>query len=86
MPQARNCSHRLPIVAYGSSAIPETLAGAGVCLASKEPTLVAAAVHRVLEDEGLQGALARAGEARLRDFDLEDGKRRLAEVVGAALS
>jgi glycosyltransferase involved in cell wall biosynthesis len=78
--------HRVPIVAYGSSAIPETLAGAGVCLPSKEPTRVAAAVHRVLSDEALQGSLARAGEARLRDFDLDANKRRMAEVVGAALS
>jgi glycosyltransferase involved in cell wall biosynthesis len=78
--------HRLPIVAYGSSAIPETLGGAGLCLPSKEPTRVAAAVHRVLDDPALQGALARAGEARLADFDLAANKRRLAEVIGGAIS
>jgi hypothetical protein len=46
---------------------------------------VAAAVHRVLGDPALQGALARAGEARLAAFDLAANKRRLAEVIGGAI-
>jgi glycosyltransferase involved in cell wall biosynthesis len=86
IPLLESMHHRLPIVAYGSSAIPETLGDAGLCLPSKEPTRVAAAVHRVLEDPALQGSLTRAGEARLADFDLDRNRRRMAEVVGEALS
>lgn len=78
--------HRLPIVAYGSSAVPETLAGAGVCLPSKEPTRVAAAVDRVLSDPALQGALTRAGTARLADFDLARNRQRLADVLTPVLA
>ncbi|MCU1378911.1 MAG: hypothetical protein JWN29_1894 [Acidimicrobiales bacterium] len=62
--------HRLPIVAYGSTAVPETLGAGGLCLPGKSPTTVAAAVDRVLRDPALQRALADAGERRLADFDL----------------
>jgi L-malate glycosyltransferase len=78
--------HRLPIVAYGSSAIPETLAGAGVCLPSKEPTRVAAAVHRVLDDSALRERLADAGTARLADFDLATNRRKLADLLAPLVS
>jgi glycosyltransferase involved in cell wall biosynthesis len=77
--------HRLPIVAYGSSAIPETLGGAGLCLASKEPTVLAAAIHRVAHDRVLREALVAAGLRRLADFDLATDKRRMAEAVAGAL-
>lgn len=78
--------HRLPIVAYGSSAIPETLAGAGLCLPSKEPTRVAAAVQRVLTDTAVRDALVAAGERRLADFDLAANKRLLADVLTPVLA
>ena len=38
--------HRLPVIAYGAAAVPETLADAGIVLPSKSPVLVAAAVQR----------------------------------------
>ena len=77
--------HRLPIVAYGSSAIPETLGGAGVCLPSKGASTVAAAVHRVVSDELLRSALVDAGERRLADFDLGANRARMAAVIGEVL-
>jgi glycosyltransferase involved in cell wall biosynthesis len=77
--------HRLPIVAYGSSAIPETLGGAGVCLASKEPTVFATAVHHVLVDPVLRAELVEAGTRRLADFDLATNRRRMAEAIAGAL-
>jgi glycosyltransferase involved in cell wall biosynthesis len=61
---------RLPIVAYASTAVPETLADGGLCLPGKSPATVAAAVDRVLGDDGLQSALVAAGERRLAGFDL----------------
>ena len=62
--------HRLPIVAFASSAVPETLGDAGLCLPDKAPAAVAHAVSLVLGDSHLRAQLARAAEARLRDFDL----------------
>jgi len=77
--------HRVPVVAYGSSAVPETLGSGGLCLPSKEPTRVAAAVHRIVTDAALRAALVEQGSARLRDFDLEENKRRFGEAVRAVV-
>jgi glycosyltransferase involved in cell wall biosynthesis len=77
--------HHLPIVAYGSSAVPETLGGAGLCLRTKESTRVAAAVHRVVTDPTLRAALVAAGTDRLADFDLGTNRRRMAEVLTGAV-
>lgn len=73
--------HRLPIVAYAAAAVPETVADAGVVLPSKRPSLVAAAVARVLEDAGLRGRLAAAAARRVRDFDLARARAAFAAAV-----
>lgn len=73
--------HALPIVAYGSSAVPETLGAGGLCLPSKAPTLMAAAVHRVLSDRALAAALAEAGRRRLADFELAKTRARFTAAL-----
>jgi glycosyltransferase involved in cell wall biosynthesis len=62
--------HRVPIVAFASTAVPETLGDAGLCLPDKQPAAVAHAVSRVLTDGGLRAQLVNAGTRRLGDFDL----------------
>jgi glycosyltransferase involved in cell wall biosynthesis len=62
--------NRLPVLAYGSSAIPETVDGAGLVLADKSPATVAAAVHRVLTDDVVRTSLVDAGHRRLTEFAL----------------
>jgi len=64
--------HQLPIVAYRSSAIPETLSEAGLLLSSKTPVLVAATLDRVQKDPSLRDAMDTAGLQRLRNFHLPD--------------
>ncbi|HUF32051.1 MAG TPA: glycosyltransferase family 4 protein [Acidimicrobiales bacterium] len=79
--------HGLPIVAYASTAVPETLGGAGLCLEAKGAELVAAAVDRVVRDGELRCGLVAAGRARLADFDLRVTRARmtaaLESLVGA---
>jgi glycosyltransferase involved in cell wall biosynthesis len=58
-------AHELPIVAYASSAVPETVGDAGVLLADKPAGTVAAAVDRVVRDAALRGALVGRGARRL---------------------
>jgi glycosyltransferase involved in cell wall biosynthesis len=77
--------HGLPIVAYGSTAIPETLGRAGLCLPHKKPTTVAAAVHRVLTDDGLRAALVGAGHERLQTFSLTKTRARMADALAPVL-
>lgn len=73
--------HELPIVAYGAAAVPETVSNAGIVLPSKEPSLVAAAVNRVLTDPPLKRRLVEAGKARAADFSIEAARERFASLV-----
>jgi glycosyltransferase involved in cell wall biosynthesis len=58
----------LPIVAYASSAIPETLGGAGLLLPEKPPSLVAEAIVEALDNPALGPGLADARRERLERF------------------
>jgi glycosyltransferase involved in cell wall biosynthesis len=73
--------NRLPVVAYGVTAVPETLGDGGICLRDKAASTVAAAVHRVLTDDGLRAALATAGEHQLGTFSLERTRARMTEAL-----
>ena len=64
-------SHRVPVVAYAAAAVPETVADGGVLLERKDPSVVAAAAHRVMADRSLRDGLVEAGSARLTEFSLD---------------
>ena len=70
VPVLEAMQHEVPIVAYGAAAVPETLDRAGLLLDVKDPCTVAAAVARVVHDDGLRRQLVAAGTRRRRDFDL----------------
>ncbi|HEX4979257.1 MAG TPA: glycosyltransferase [Acidimicrobiales bacterium] len=76
----------VPVVAYASSAIPETVADAGVLLETKDPVVVATAVHRVLSDDSLRNELIAAGHARRSQYDLDVVAARMLETVEAGMS
>jgi glycosyltransferase involved in cell wall biosynthesis len=78
--------HRVPVVALGSTAVPETVGGAGVVLPFRAgrqpaPAVVAAAVHRVVGEGALRDALVACGERRVAQFSLEHTRRRFAECL-----
>ena len=73
--------HRLPVVAYGSSAVPETLGGAGLCLRDKDPITVAHAVRRVVSDDELRATMVERGTQRLGDLDLPVTSKLFAAAV-----
>lgn len=60
----------VPVVAYACGAVAETVGDGGVLLPTKEPEVVAAAVHRVLSDDGLRSELRAAGRRRADDLDV----------------
>ncbi len=76
--------HRLPIVAYTNTAVPETVRGAGLVLPNKEPLRVAAAVDRVVRDEGLRATLAQAASERVAAFSLPRVQEGFASALDAA--
>ena len=71
----------IPVVAYASSAVPETVADAGVLLDDKDPFVVATAVDRVLGDAALRTELVEAGRRRADDFSLERTSAQLLELL-----
>ncbi len=85
VPLAEAMGHGLPIVAYGVTAVPETVAGAGLILPDKSAVPFAAAVARVIGDAALRGALSDAGRARAAQFDLGASQRRFVSLVHTAI-
>jgi glycosyltransferase involved in cell wall biosynthesis len=73
--------HRVPIVAYAATAVPETLGDAGLLLDAKDAYTIATAVHRVVTDTALRTQLIDAGIARLREFDLAKSRRKLLDAI-----
>ncbi len=76
--------HRVPIVASSTTAVPETLAGAGLVLPNKEPLRVAAAIDRVVHDEELRSALRAAADERIAAFALPHVREGFATALAAA--
>lgn len=75
----------VPVVAYNSSAVGETVGDGGVVLDDKSPMTVATAVNRVVSDEALLKTLIEAGRRRSQSFSLERGQSRWAQVIQKAL-
>ena len=71
----------VPVVAFASTAVPETVAGAGLVLEAKDPLTVAAAVDRVLGDVALRTALVASGRMRAADFTLDRSARRFTDLI-----
>jgi glycosyltransferase involved in cell wall biosynthesis len=81
VPLVEAMGHGLPIVAYSTSAVPETVADAGLLLASKEPLPFAASVHRVVEDGRLRKQFVEAGTRRAETFSLPKSRRRFVDLI-----
>ena len=77
--------HELPIVAYGVTAVPETVLDAGIVLPTKSPVLVATAVQRVMSDATLRAELVRAGLERAKAFSIEGARRGFADCIELVL-
>ena len=77
--------HGVPVVAYGVTAVPETVGDAGLVLADKEPLHFATAVARVRGDEALRDRLAAAAAERVAAYSLERSRRRFVDLVARAV-
>jgi glycosyltransferase involved in cell wall biosynthesis len=58
----------VPVLAFRSSAIPETLGEAGLMFTEKRPAEVAALAHLLIEDGPLRRTIVEAQRRRRRDF------------------
>ncbi|MBR1494205.1 MAG: glycosyltransferase family 4 protein [Acidaminococcaceae bacterium] len=71
----------VPIVAYNSSAIPETLGDSGVLLEDKSPALTAAAIDRVVSNKELREKVISRQQERLNNFSYEVVDTRLKDIL-----
>ena len=69
IPVLEAMANDLPVVAFASSALPETVGSGGLLLPGKDPATVAGAVHRLATDDSLRAAMVERGTARVATFD-----------------
>jgi glycosyltransferase involved in cell wall biosynthesis len=78
----------VPVVAFRSSALPETVGNGGLLLPTKEPDVVAAAVERVINDAVVRARLLAAGRRRAGELSIEHTKAAfldpIVDLVGAS--
>jgi glycosyltransferase involved in cell wall biosynthesis len=79
--------HRgVPVVAYRSSAVGETVGDGGLVMPDKEPMTLAAAAHRVVSDPATRTATVRLGQRRAATFSLALGRARMARAIEDAVA
>ncbi|MFZ4584502.1 MAG: glycosyltransferase family 4 protein [Acidimicrobiia bacterium] len=86
VPVIEAMAHDVPVVSFEAAALPETVGDGGVLLPSKSPTVVAAAVHRVMSDQALRDRLVAAGRQRVDTFSLAAGRAHLQTAVDEFLA
>lgn len=91
VPIVEAMAHGVPVVAstagpYGAGAVPETVSSAGLLLDTKNPARFAAAVHRVVQDQGLQDRLRQAGLERANDFSIQSSTGKMVRLIKSILN
>ena len=71
VPVVEAMHHQLPVIAYNSTAVGETVGQGGLLLNDKHPLTIAAALNKLNEDGNLAGRLRRAGVKRAACFNRE---------------
>ncbi|HVF28302.1 MAG TPA: glycosyltransferase family 4 protein [Pyrinomonadaceae bacterium] len=84
VPLVEAMAMNVPIVAYSSSAIPETVGDAGLVWRERDSLLLAESINTLVKDEAIATALARTGQRRYEQFFTND--RIEAEFVKAVES
>ncbi len=75
----------VPVVAANRGALPEVLGDAGVLVDAQDPAGMAAAMARVLDDEGFASACAVKGVQRARQFNWRETAGRVYDVYRRAI-
>ncbi len=71
----------VPVIAYDSTAVGDTLGGSGMLIGDKNPVFVAGCIDRVMRDEKLKKEMLEKQRARLKDFEYSKVADRLKELV-----
>lgn len=71
----------VPIVAYDTTAVGETLGAGGLLLDNNSPEYVSAAIHRVVSDDSLKTVILEGQKARLKDFQYEQIRKQIIGII-----
>jgi glycosyltransferase involved in cell wall biosynthesis len=71
----------VPVLAFASTAVPETLGGAGVLFESKDMEYAAELLGQLAFDPDVRAHVIEGQRRRLRDFAEDRLRARLAQVV-----
>jgi L-malate glycosyltransferase len=83
VPLVESMAMDVPILAYASTAVPETLGGAGVSFAPKDLEVAAELLGGLIYDEPFRTDVIRGQRRRLPDFSLARLEARLEDVLDA---
>ena len=83
MPLLEAMAADLPVLAYASSAVPDTLGGAGVMFAPKDLEFAAELLGELAYNEGLRARVIAGQRRRLRDFGDDRIMRELDRVLSS---
>ena len=72
---------KMPVIAFNSSAIPETLGAAGVLVDKKDPLEIALIIKNIVSDSELKSQFAMQAEIQLKKFSLDVFERNLKSLV-----
>ena len=70
-----------PVVAYRSSAIPDTLGKGGLLLEDKDPHMAAAVIDRVVQDDALRAYISGQQRAMLENYSYENVRGKLVACI-----
>jgi glycosyltransferase involved in cell wall biosynthesis len=71
----------VPIIAYRTSAVPETLGGAGLLVDTKDPMAIGELIHGVLSDSGLVREMTERQRQRMSELAQTDTRAILTSVL-----
>jgi glycosyltransferase involved in cell wall biosynthesis len=73
--------NKLPVVAYASSAVPDTMGGAGVLFRKKDYPTVAETMHRIASAKSLKDSIIRAQDSRIASYFARDFETELRSII-----
>jgi glycosyltransferase involved in cell wall biosynthesis len=74
----------LPVIAYGSSALPDTIGGGGIIVTEKKHPEIAELISKIHEDAALRSLLVQRGRERVQELQYDKFKENVSAVFGMA--
>ena len=81
VPLVESMFFEVPILAYNSSAIKDTLGNSGVIVNKKDYFLISELMNYILSDENVKKEITKNQNKRLEDFKLEKVEKQLLEFI-----